>query len=144
MAKVGRPKGIKSPEDLKEWFEEYRVYVKANPKKQSLYDYKAGREVTISKEVPLNWVSFGAWLYREKGISNINDYRYDCREDRDYSEFASIITYIEGEIWAEQYDGAAAGIYQHNIVARKLGLADKQEVEQNNKVNITIDFGEED
>lgn len=143
MAKVGRPKKIKSPEDLKQWFEEYKVYAKENPKKQSLYDYKAGKEVTISKEVPLNWAAFGAWLYREKGISNIDDYRYNDKEDRDYSEFAQIIKYISSEIWAEQYDGAAAGIYQHNIVARKLGLADKQEVEQNSKVKINIDFGED-
>lgn len=144
MAKLGRPRGIKSPEVVRLWFEEYKVHAKANPKHMTLWDYKQSKEVSIRKEIPLSWEGFYVFVYKNYGVANLSDYRYNNNGDsRDYSDFAEIINIIDNEITQEQIDGATAGIYQHNIVALKLGLANKHEITHNGNMDININFDEE-
>lgn len=43
-------------------------------------------------------------------------------------DFLNIITHTEQIIEAQQFEGATVGAFNANIIARKLGLADKQEI----------------
>lgn len=53
-------------------------------------------------------------------------------------EYLSIITRIEQTIYEQQYSGAITGIYQHQLVARALGLVDKTENKSDVKVTGNI------
>lgn len=44
-------------------------------------------------------------------------------------DFLSVIARIEETIETQQFEGACVGAFNANIIARKLGLADKQEVD---------------
>lgn len=57
-------------------------------------------------------------------------------EERD--DFVQVITHIREVIRQNQIEGACVGAYNSNIVARVLGLANKQEVEASGGLNITV------
>lgn len=42
-------------------------------------------------------------------------------------DLSDVITRVEAVIWEQKFTGAAAGLLDTNIIARELGLADKQE-----------------
>lgn len=46
-------------------------------------------------------------------------------------DFISVIQKIEDMIYKQQYDGANAGFFNANIIARALGLADRQDITSN-------------
>ena len=52
---------------------------------------------------------------------------YESNKGSSYTEFSTIIRAIKQEIYADKYAGASVGIYQHNIIARDIGLVDKKE-----------------
>ena len=41
----------------------------------------------------------------------------------------SVIAHIEDVVFKQKFEGAAAGVFQHNIIAMELGLAQKHKVE---------------
>lgn len=49
------------------------------------------------------------------------------------SDFSTIIDTIEEVIYKQQFDGAAAGLLNTNIIARKLGLVDRKDVTTNDE-----------
>lgn len=46
----------------------------------------------------------------------------------DHEDFSTVINDIEKVIETQQFDGATVGIFNSNIIARKLGLVDKTDV----------------
>lgn len=48
----------------------------------------------------------------------------------DDEEFLEVIDFIKESVYTQQYEGAVAGQFQANIVARGIGLADKTEIDQ--------------
>lgn len=54
------------------------------------------------------------------------------KEDKDLFE---VITRIEEVIETHQFEGACTGVFNANIIARKLGLMNKQQKERNAKVS---------
>lgn len=131
---VGQPKKIPDSETLYEWFEAYLVANELNPVTKMDFKGKDADEVTYKVERPLSWVNFKVWLYKNKsvGFSTMEDYK--ANKDEVYAAYSEIIRVIDGIIYGQQYDGAAAGLYQQNIIARRLGLADKAET----KTEITV------
>jgi hypothetical protein len=119
-------KNIKSPEALYELFTEYKSYCKANPKKENFFNHKTQKQDSIDREVPLTWQGFEVFLFKKKVISRLEHYK--ANTDGAYSEYLDIIKAINDEIYEDKFGGATAGIYQHNIIARDLGLTDKQDV----------------
>lgn len=57
-----------------------------------------------------------------------SNFRDDCinKEDED---FLQVIARVEETIKTQQFEGACVGAFNANIIARTLGLADKQEVD---------------
>jgi hypothetical protein len=69
----------------------------------------------------------GLWIFT--GMSS------DCWKD--YSarpEFSSLCTRVEEIIYAQKFEGAAADLLNHAIIARDLGLRDHQDVSVNGAI----------
>lgn len=49
------------------------------------------------------------------------------------SDFSNIIATIEEVIYKQQFDGAAAGLLNTNIIARKLGLVNREDITTNDE-----------
>lgn len=120
-------KNIKTPDELYSHFEAYKDFCKSSPKKENFYSSKLDKEVSVSREVPLTWNGLEIYLRRKGIIAKLDDYQ--SNKDGRYSEYAAIIRTIGIEIYEDKFAGAAAGIFQHNIIARDLGLADQKTVE---------------
>lgn len=56
----------------------------------------------------------------------------------DHKDFSSVISSIEQVIETQQLEGAIVGAFNANIISRKLGLADKQEVNNTGEMNANI------
>lgn len=82
----------------------------------------AGTLIDIPTQTPLSIESF--CLFAD--INRQTFYNYESNEDP-YKAFFDIITRIRGVIESNQFEGATVGAYNPNIIARKLGLADKKE-----------------
>ena len=63
--------------------------------------------------------------------------RVQKKKDPLSKEFAEVIAQIEAVIFTQKFEGAAAGFLNANLITRDLGLADKQQVESNNKTSFT-------
>lgn len=131
---VGQPKKIPSGETLYTWFEQYKKSNDNNPVTKMDFKGKDADMVIYEIDRPLSWLNFKVWLYKNQGVgmSTVDDYK--ANKDNVYDAYSGIIRVIDAEIFGNQYDGAAAGVYQQNIVARRLGLADKSDV----KADLTI------
>lgn len=127
-------KNIKSPQILYSHFEKYRDVCKSSPKRENIWSVKSNKQVSLEREIPLTWEGFEVYLRRNKVVAKLDDYK--ANKDGRYSEYADIIHVIGLEIWEDQYSGASAGVFQHNIIARKLGLIDKQEITET-KIKVT-------
>jgi hypothetical protein len=122
---MGRTKLIEHPEDLIAYFKEYQDYCKANPVMKEDYVGKDAMRVYRELERPLTWVGFECYLSDKEIINDLGD--YESNKDGRYEDYATIISRIKKYIENDQFTGATVGIYNHNIIARKLGLVDKQE-----------------
>jgi hypothetical protein len=68
--------------------------------------------------VPYTWEG----LYVHLGVCNLEHYKTK-------EAFSEIITHIGNIIYNQKFTGAAAGLFNSNIIARDLGLKDKSEQE---------------
>ena len=126
MAKIGRPKIFKDPAEIWDWYEKYKQDILENPIIVKKWVGKDAKEVEEKHYKPPTWKGFEAFLFRSKVCSDLDQYRHNLNGA--YSEFSAIIRAIGSEMFDRKYSGAAVGIYQHNIIARELGLADATEV----------------
>jgi len=120
-------------------FRQYEKWAKENPYLKQDFVGKDGDEITRKFERSLSFVQFEAFLLKRLIINDLGDYAKN-KDDR-YADFAPIIRAIKTIIEADQFDGAVAGIYKENIIARKLGLADKQEARQVDKNGNDVPVG---
>lgn len=69
----------------------------------------------------------GLCVYLGVGVSTWHNYKKN-------SEYLEVIEEIENVMFEQKFAGAAVGLYNANIIARDLGLTDKQElvIEENN------------
>jgi hypothetical protein len=125
---MGKNKYIKTPEILAEHFKSYVEWVDSNPVLKEDYVGKDAERVDRRLKRPLSWVGFEVWLYKEGIISDLSD--YEENKNGSYTEFLPIIRAIKKIIETDQFDGAVVGVYQQNIIARKLGLVEKREETQ--------------
>ena len=125
---MGRPKNIKTPEILWKLFEDYVKHEAENPMHKVEYVGKEGRVEKTPLETPITFMGFECWLWDNQYINDLGDYQKNT--DGRYSEYAPIITRITQNCFVHNFKGASVGIFNANIIARKLGLTEKQEVAQ--------------
>lgn len=123
--KIGKPRHIESPEQLWEFFLMYKQWILDNPIQKEDYVGKDGNKVYRELERPMTWERFDSLLFEKGIIQSVRDYRYN--RDNRYEDYVPIIVRIDQIIRTSKFEGASAGIFNSNIIARDLGLADKTE-----------------
>jgi len=123
MAKVGRPRNLDSPEQLKELFDTYKSEVKANPRIKSVFGGKEFEERAEPLERPLTMEGFELFCYDEVGMVE----QYFKNVDKRYEEFLPICSRIRKAIRQDQIEGGMVGQYNPSITQRLNGLTERVE-----------------
>lgn len=134
-----KPKLILTPEIMWKHFCDYMKYAKANPYKVTDWVGGIAKQVVRQKERPLTFVGFEVFLAQNNIIqAGLED--YERNKDGRYEEFIPMIRKIKKVIEEDLLSGAAAGIYQQNIVSRKLGLKDSVDDNGNKEITIKVKY----
>jgi hypothetical protein len=116
-----------NPKQLGEKAKEYFEWVQNNPFIEIDYKGKDAIKVEMPKMRPFSMGGLCTFL----GIV-INTFKNYKKKD----DFLLITTHIEQIIDTQQFEGAAAGLLNPNIIARKLGLIDKTDANISGEVSI--------
>ena len=136
---MGKPKYIETPEKMWELFKSYVDYTKKTPYLIKDWVGGVGKPVVREKEKPLTFVGFEVYL-ADIGVIDAGLDDYERNKDGRYAEYAAIITRIKKCIESDMLAGATAGIYQQNIVARKLGIRDTVDDTGNKEITIKVKY----
>lgn len=121
--KRGRPRKFQTPAQLLEAAENYFDWCDRNPwyKNEKTKD---GEIIPIPTQRPYTIVGFCVFL----GTSETfwRDFKSAAPP-----EFEETISKITSRIESQQLEGAIVGVFNANIIARKLGLAEKKDVTTN-------------
>ncbi len=138
----GRNKIFQTPEQLWKAACEYFEWVEDNPLQEEKAFHFQGSVIkdTVSKMRAMT-IS-GLCFFLEIGEQTLND--YEARED-----FSGIVREIKSVIYAQKFSGAAADLLNANIIARELGLSDKQDLKHSGRIDgnikqITADMSAEE
>lgn len=146
-SKHGRDKLFSTPELLWEAACEYFQWCDENPwlskkaiQKTVPMKRKKGKKVeTVNEQQVQQEVSptsrpyslTGFCIYVGASSKWWSTFRAECKNKND-EDFLEVIARVEETIETQQFEGACVGAFNANIIARKLGLADKQEVDHTN------------
>ena len=142
--KAGHKRIYNDPNDL--WLDalEYFHYTAQRTFSRQEFVGKDGIEAMRHTPVPFSMESFYVFVGISKPTWREYRERYKTTEGKSSDEcendiiFSYVCTRIEKVIFAQQYEGAATGNYNANIVARKLGLTDKKDITSDGKVLNTL------
>jgi hypothetical protein len=126
-SKDGRDKIFETPEHLLDACNEYFEWVQNNPLKSSeVVKYKDYAElIEVPKMRPMTI----------EGLCNFIDISVKCwRNYKERQDFIPITTRVEQIIYNNKFEGAASGFLNPNIIARDLGLQDKQQTEHTGEI----------
>lgn len=119
--KHGRDKLFASAEALKEACIEYFEWVEANPLWEAkLTSYQGKSEIEYIPKIRAMTID-GLSIFLD--IDNSTWHRW--KEDKD---FCNVVEWAEKMMRDQKFSGAAADLLNSNIIARDLGLADKNEL----------------
>lgn len=126
--KTGRPKILKTPQQLWEIACDYFEWCDENPLFRQDFlrsgDF-AGSKVDVKLGRPYTWQGLENHL-REAGlVAKLDDYR--ANRGGNYSEFSDILSHIETIIYDQKYTGAVVGLFNANLIAKDLGMTEKIE-----------------
>jgi hypothetical protein len=125
---MAKHKYIETPEKLWELFKSYVLHEKQNPMYKTEYVGKDGRAELTALETPITFEGFECYLMDQGIIEDLGD--YSKNKDGRYSEYAPIITRIRKNCFVHNFKGASVGLFNPNIIAKKLGLSEKVETQQ--------------
>ncbi len=132
IGKNGRPRKIQTPEDLAKEAISYFEDVDGDPFTNTETHYGSDNKVTrkVEKTFRKPYTLTGFLLHlgvSSNYITNFKNSKPLSITEETYSDFITVINWIEETIRTQKFAGAAAGIFKENIIARDLGLVDKQE-----------------
>ncbi len=130
--KVGRPLVFESPDELFNLACEYFEWVDANPFKKAIVYQGAVSNDTEKLQRPYTLNAFCI----HAGMTEDTYRNYKKKED-----FFEVTKTVDSIIYNQKFEGATFGVFNPNIIARDLGLADKREVEE--KKTFSVDRKEE-
>ena len=131
-SKHGRNKLFETPELLLEAAQEYFEHCHQNPFVEHEIITSNGKQTTKEKYRQRPFTLEGFQIYIGASEKYWRAFR-KAEQAKEDSDFLPVIEAIENTVTNNQLSGAASGIFNANIVARKLGLTDKKEIEQTNK-----------
>lgn len=120
----GRPRKFETPDALWEACVEYFEWVESNP----LWEHKvfSFQGDIVESSIPKMRAMTLAGLSLFIGISDETWRNYGSKPE--YSDFFGVVSRVEKIIYEQKFTGAAADMLNANIIARDLGLADKQDL----------------
>lgn len=125
-SKHGRDKLFASPELLWQAATEYFEWVDKNKWEKVETTVKPNGTETKTTPTERPYTITGLCLYLDCATNYFRVFKASLKkEDQD---FLTVITRIEETIYNQKFEGAAVGAFNANIIARDLGLIDKQEV----------------
>ena len=124
-SKHGRDKLFQSPKLLWDAACEYFEWCEDNPLIEIDFKGKDADQVELPKMRAFTMQ--GLCLYLNCGTAYFRNFKNEKRAQG--QGFKSVIAKIEETIYNQKFTGAAAGFLNANIIARDLGLTDKQEVD---------------
>ncbi len=130
---VGRPRNLKSPDDLWELFEAYKNGVKSAPRFRAELTREGLGQVPLERPI----IMVGFYNYCRRRVGEVR--QYFINNSADFPEFLPICRAIRDEIEEDQIDGGMLNLYNPSITQRLNGLADKQEHEHKGSSAITIE-----
>lgn len=116
---VGRPRVFESPQQMADAANEYFEFIEQNPFIEQDFRGKDATEVKINRMRPMSIEG----LCNALDINRTTYLEYEKRPD-----FHQVTSRIREIIENHQFEGAASGFLNANIIARKLGLGDKSEL----------------
>lgn len=141
-SKHGRDKLFNTPALLWDAACEYFEWCDENPLMESKAFHAQGLIVTTELPKLRAYTLDGFLLYIRAGDSYLRNFRYKAKEKKDQKSkgFMTVIREIEKTIYNQKFTGASADLLNANIIARDLGLTDKQAIEHtDNLIKVTID-----
>lgn len=132
VTKKGRPVKFSTPEDLYKAFEDYKTHMETPAGFMIKYelDRKTGFVVKVPLKIP--YTLHGFTRFCGVNITYFNDFKDRLKGQSDPISllFSEVLTCIEGEIYENKLSGSAVGLFNHNIIARDLGLIERKQTEQ--------------
>ena len=118
----GAPRKFAGPEPLWEAFCDYLAYIEANPiQVEKIFSANAGIVRTqVNRPRPPTWKGLAVFL--GVGSSVVSYWRTKRKDLKDVTEM------MQNAMFAIKFELAAAGLLNPSIIARKLGLAYKQQI----------------
>ncbi|TCL70637.1 DNA-packaging protein [Rhizobium sp. BK251] len=117
----GRKPIFATPDDLWNACVEYFEWVEKNPLYESqAFAYQGSVKVQQLPKMRAMTLA-GLCIFLDINRSTWDEYR--TKDD-----FSEVSTRVDEIIRAQKFEGAAAGLLNHSIIARDLGLADKNEL----------------
>lgn len=128
-AKHGRDKLFKTPTLLWEAATQYFEWCDNNPFIAIEYYGKDATMCEVPKMRP--YTLEGLCLYFDASVEFLTNFERGIKEkkDKEAKDFLRVCTHIRQIIRDQKFSGAAAGFFNANIIARDLGLRDKQELD---------------
>lgn len=117
-AKHGKSKKFETPEILEALIYDYFQWAEDNPFKEVKLFQSEGAiiEGSINKPRALTLAGLCAFL----GLALKNIYEYEKVDG-----YREVIARARAVMFSQKFEGAAAGFFQQNIIARELGLVEK-------------------
>lgn len=140
-SKHGRDKLFKTPELLWEAACEYFEWCVDNPLlEEQLIKTKSSRDTedvdayTCKKMRP--FTIQGLVSYLDCNVNYFNQFEESLKNKNDKlsKDYSLIVTRIREIIYRQKFEGAAAGFLNSSIIARDLGLQDKQQLEHSGEI----------
>lgn len=135
---MAKEKTIKTPEILWKLFEEYVNHERQNPLYKTEYVGKDGNTVYTPLAVPITFEGFECYLADIDYIQDLG--QYSSNREGAYDEYVTIITRIRKNCFVQNFKGASVGLFNPNIIARKLGLKDTVDDTGSKDVTIKVKY----
>lgn len=131
---MSKNKYIETPDILMQLFKEYVIHERDNPMFKTEYVGREGQTKLTPLETPITFEGFECYLSEIEIIQDLGD--YSKNDDGRYTAYAPIIKRIQKNCYVHNFKGAAVGLFNPNLIARKLGLTDKSDVNTNSSIKI--------
>ena len=126
VSTVGRARTFETPNDLRESCLEYLAWAHANPLQEEKHFCSAGQIMTAHISKPRAVTIVGLCLHL--GIHRHTWQNYHISE-----EFDLVCDEIEDRMKQYKFENAVAGLMNPTLIARDIGLVDKQEIDLSSK-----------
>ncbi|MGE7777367.1 DNA-packaging protein [Chitinophaga sp. NPDC101104] len=133
-SKHGRDKLFASPELL--WTEACAYFQWCIDNPLIKVDWVGGMAKKVKRPIDRPFTLEGLCLYLGVNKGYFRDFKKGAGAGEDFS---TVVTRIEETIFHQKFSGAAAGIYNANIICRDLGLVDKKDL--SGGLEVKFDYG---